>query len=293
VAALAFASPAHAVCPTTPVNWDAEGCDGRCTTTSTAFTCDVSGAGGSSMVVIVEDYATGAYEYEAWGNYNGNPFCCYSDADYEPTEIYIYGSAYSDTLEFTFPGTGSNLHAHTATPISAYIYGGTLDDIIRGSYDNTATYAEYLYGEGGDDIIIGNDGDDYCDGGGGNDDIDGNAGDDTIYGGAGNDSLKGGDGDDTIYGGDGIDNISGGAGDDFIDGGAGGDVICGDSETSGDTLDAGDLVDEAVPDKLWGANAADSDYCRTDGTYWDGFAADPTAVCAGNPTLAGKPGACP
>lgn len=89
------------------------------------------------------------------------------------------------------------------------------DDRITGS-DHTL---EYLYGEGGDDRIMGFDGVDYLSGGGGAD---------TIWGGDGNDDILGGDGADYLYGDDGVDTIEGGAQGDYIEGNADGDFLYGD-----------------------------------------------------------------
>lgn len=93
-------------------------------------------------------------------------------------------------------------------------------------------------------------GNDTIDGGDGDDTIFGNGGDDTVTGGLGNDSLDGGDGNDTLNVAVG-DTAAGGAGNDTfvledlgedgtpaltIDGGEG-------DETTGDTLQLGDLAD--------------------------------------------------
>jgi Ca2+-binding RTX toxin-like protein len=49
-----------------------------------------------------------------------------------------------------------------------------------------------MYGEGGNDILVGGDGNDYLHGGTGNDNLTGGAGNDTLVGGAGNDKLTSG-----------------------------------------------------------------------------------------------------
>ena len=80
--------------------------------------------------------------------------------------------------------------------------------------------SERIIGTSSNDVIYGNDGDDY---------IDASKGNDTIYGGEGNDYLAGGKGSDTIHGGNGNDTINEGshlAGDvNTIYGGAGDDAI--------------------------------------------------------------------
>jgi hypothetical protein len=290
LAALVGLAPgvAAAACPTP---WSAESCDGRCATTSTTFSCDVSGAGGASKVVMVENYS-GASEYEAWGDYDGNKFCCESDAQYDPDTFIIDGSAYADTLKLIDSLTSSQLEPTSATVITATINGGGGDDTIFGS-DRALDYSETLNGDDGDDIIWAGADADVCNGGDGEDTIAGGGGDDLISGGAGNDTISGGDGDDEIYGNAGADKISGGNDNDVIDGGIGGDVICGDAESGGggDVLDDGDTTNEAIPDKLWGADALDSLTCGANGTYIDS-SSDP-GTCAGNPSISTKPAACP
>ena len=93
-----------------------------------------------------------------------------------------------------------------------------------------------MYGNAGDDTLIGGDGNDWLDGGEGDDTLIGGAGNDKLYGSDGNDLLDGGDGDDmldanggddTLIGGAGNDNLNGGAGDDTLIGGAGNDKLYG------------------------------------------------------------------
>ncbi len=108
----------------------------------------------------------------------------------------------------------------------------------------------YMYGAGGNDVLVGTPGADDIDGGGGNDIIVGGApiaegwdtwgfytygdwlsgeeGDDVIYGGAGYDNVDGGLGNDVLYGGDGGDRLFGHTGTDVLVGGAGNDDFFGD-----------------------------------------------------------------
>jgi hypothetical protein len=95
------------------------------------------------------------------------------------------------------------------------IVGSNLDDVIDlrrwdGFPDDdlpTATYSNWLYGEGGDD---------------------------TIYGTKGRDRIRGGNGSDRLYGLGRRDYLTGGRGADRIDGGAGGDDLDGDEVTEKD-----------------------------------------------------------
>lgn len=94
------------------------------------------------------------------------------------------------------------------------------NDVIRGAEGN-----DVLLGQSGDDQIGGGQGNDYILGGDGGDQLQGGQGDDRIFGEAGNDALDGGEGNDSLFGGDGIDLLIGGRGQDYLDGGAGADRI--------------------------------------------------------------------
>ncbi|MBK9446196.1 MAG: putative Ig domain-containing protein [Betaproteobacteria bacterium] len=72
-----------------------------------------------------------------------------------------------------------------------------------------------LFGDAGDNTVLGTSFDDFLDGG---------EGSDLIVGGAGNDELLGGAGDDTLRGGDGDDHLCGDGGNNFLAGGAGNDA---------------------------------------------------------------------
>ena len=91
------------------------------------------------------------------------------------------------------------------------IIGGDDIDLIYGGAGNDKIYAGYgrnaVYGGKGNDIIIG---------GWDNDRLFGDAGNDTIYGGGDTDTIHGGDGNDIIYGGSGNDRIETGKGSDTI-----------------------------------------------------------------------------
>lgn len=78
------------------------------------------------------------------------------------------------------------------------------------------------------DIITGNDEDNYIVTYGGDDQVKGMAGNDTINTGSGNDKAYGGLGDDTLYGGEGDDYLDGGEGNDTVYGGEDDDVLRGE-----------------------------------------------------------------
>ena len=109
------------------------------------------------------------------------------------------------------------------------------------------TEGVFLFGEAGDDLIVGNDGADYLDGGSGKDQLFGHAGNDVLDGGTEDDTLAGGDGQDILLGGDQNDTLYGEQQDDVLIGGSGNDVLWGDSPNpllaawdGNDYLDGGD-----------------------------------------------------
>ena len=79
------------------------------------------------------------------------------------------------------------------------------DDVLVGDFGQNNILGlggnDFLDGRGGDDQLSGGDGADILHGGDGGDFLDGGAGDDTLYGDAGDDTLVGGAGNDTMYGG--------------------------------------------------------------------------------------------
>lgn len=84
-----------------------------------------------------------------------------------------------------------------------------------------------LLGGGGVDLLRGGKSDDSLDGSGGNDELYGGSGNDELIGGAGFDALHGGNDDDMLYGGGGRDELNGGRGNDTLSGGTKTDVLIG------------------------------------------------------------------
>ncbi len=84
-----------------------------------------------------------------------------------------------------------------------------------------------LRGKDGTDQMSGKDGDDRLYGGKGNDTLSGGDGDDFLSGGRNNDTLIGGGDDDTLRGGRNNDTLNGGEGNDVLIGGLGTDVMTG------------------------------------------------------------------
>ena len=126
------------------------------------------------------------------------------------------------------------------------LYGRAGNDTMTGG-----AFTISMYGEAGNDQLLG-----VTE----NDTLDGGDGDDSIDGSDGNDSLNGGTGFDTIYGGSGDDRINGGNNADSLHGGAGNDSLYGGK--SADSLDGGDgddvLFGQVGNDSLFGGNGSDT-----------------------------------
>lgn len=136
---------AEASCPTAPLNWDAEDCvvnSGTITVcdytpASSTWTCDVSAAGGPSNVVVVTDFDTSASNLEAWGDWNGERFCCElagNDAG-AAAAVKVIGSGFSDTLSFTWLNGVSNL---SGLGDNDSLSGGAGDDVMSGGAGDVA-----------------------------------------------------------------------------------------------------------------------------------------------------------
>jgi len=135
--------------------------------------------------------------------------------------------------------------AYTLNGITMYGNGG--NDMLVGNYG-----ADTLYGGDGNDMIEGDGGNDELHGGAGADMITGDPGDDILYGDGGNDVLGGGIGNDELHGGAGDDIFTGGMGDDVLYGDDGNDVFEGGQGNdelhggAGDDLMAGGLGDDIL-----------------------------------------------
>jgi Ca2+-binding RTX toxin-like protein len=280
------------------------------------WTCDVSTAGGASSVVVVEDYDTSGSDdhYEAWGDYDGELFCCQVTDDDDVDEVKVVGSNYSDTLRFSWDSLTYNLQAVSGeAALDAEIKGGTGMDSIYGS-DSSSGIVEVLFGEGGadtiraydgddelhggpeDDAMFGDNGDDYLDGAEGDDSMYGGNGEDDMYGYGGNDIMLGGGGDDDMEGGDGNDQMSGGSGGDYMTGQSGSDFICGDSSgVNADLLFDSDYDSETIPDQLWDEDTSSSDTisCWDSSTDFGGSGIYTIGACGASATLSSRPSLCP
>ena len=93
-----------------------------------------------------------------------------------------------------------------------YITGNSNDNFFEASGVNDIV----LFGNAGDDDLIGADGEDTLNGGEGADSLQGNDGDDTLLGSRGEDELYGGEGNDILRGGHDNDKLYGGPGNDIL-----------------------------------------------------------------------------
>ena len=111
-----------------------------------------------------------------------------------------------------------------------------------------------MYGDTGNDVLLGNADDDFLYGGEGEDKLDGGAGNDYLSGDNGNDTLIGGLGNDSLFGGLGDDQLNGGAGNDYFLGGQGNETIYG-----GAGSDIFAFGKNAAEDKIMDFSIADHD----------------------------------
>lgn len=199
-------------------------------------------------------------------------------------------------------GRGNDTIDLTGVHVSATVYGGEGDDVIKASRGTSSIY----YGEDGNDTISAEEavsgfegGADEFHGGGGDDTLTGHEGDDKLYGDDGADGVWGGLGNDTIEGGEGNDELFGEEGNDVVSGDGGGDFLDGDD--GADSLNGGDGADTleggAGDDKLVGNSGNDF---LDGGTGDDALVGDDGTITSilditgisgtGNDTLAGGPG---
>lgn len=105
---------------------------------------------------------------------------------------------------------------------------------------------EFLQGVSGSDRMYGGDGNDVLRGAGGGDHLEGGRGDDLVLGGAGHDELTGDQGHDELEGGRGDDRLTGGSGNDVLTGGRGNDRLEGGTGVDTYLIDEGDGADVIV-----------------------------------------------
>jgi Ca2+-binding RTX toxin-like protein len=139
-------------------------------------------------------------------------------------------------VQVTFDGLANDGSAGEGDLVDAdveLVWGGARADVLH-----AAATGSSLFGDLGDDVLVGGPGPDLLNGGfdDGADTISGLSGDDRLLGGPGPDGLDGGPGSDAVIAGGGddraaggpdADGLEGGAGSDELDGGAGADCLQG------------------------------------------------------------------
>lgn len=145
-------------------------------------------------------------------------------------------------------GNGQNIVRNLSTGIIGGSFTGGAD------YDEVTNAGEMrsVYLGGGNDVftgrngtqfaVYGQDGDDTLIGGEAKDNLFGDANDDILYGGGGHDNVYGGSGNDVGFGGAGDDYVDGGSGEDELFGEEGDDIVQGGADA--DRMFGGDGIDE-------------------------------------------------
>jgi Ca2+-binding RTX toxin-like protein len=191
----------------------------------------------------------------------GTPGADRLDIDQSGTTIYVFENS---VLTRLYPVASVN---------NLVINGGAGDDYIQ--VWTGLTRPDEIYGEDGNDTIIGGITGEYIQGGNGNDWINSGAGNDAVWAGEGNDTVYGMDGNDQIGGAGGADSLSAGAGNDSVWGEAGNDILYG----------------EAGSDLMYAGDGDDFVGCSTgNDTVYGGFGADRIYGEAGNDYLSGQDG---
>jgi len=175
----------------------------------------VDGGGGQDVYFITSDNYSITIDFRSiqtdsqgrkgyWIEYEGSGRTFIADTD--PSHYHVL--ARTSTLIF-----GEEMDVVESGPGGSTVYAGGGRDIIHG---NAGTTPNFLYGEGGDDVIsmdsaswafggvgedviTGSEGADHIDGGDNNDRISAAGGNDEIFGGKGNDRINGGEGSDTAF----------------------------------------------------------------------------------------------
>ena len=141
--------------------------------------------------------------------------------------ILIEGTAGNDHIEldrelregkpyFIFTINGETFEVQYSEGETITVRAGNGNDRVITARTARMSWVLELFGEAGNDLLIGGDRNDLLDGGAGNDRLVGLGGNDTLKGGRGHDRLLGGEGDDLLDGGSGFDRLIGGLGTDRI-----------------------------------------------------------------------------
>src|SRR5262245_43848008 len=147
-----------------------------------------------------------------------------------------------------------------------------------------------IYGNAGNNTLLGQGSNDLLNGGAGNDNLDADGGNDALYGGAGGDNLTGGDGNDYLDGGADDDALNGGDGNDTYVFGAGyGHDVATDFGGDDSVMLVGGLTPDDVTVQQDGSDLllvvrATGDSLRLDNWFVPGMAVESIAF-EGTPTV--------
>ena len=120
------------------------------------------------------------------------------EIDLDEDALVVHGTDSNDTIEIqvwndqylvVFNGTQVGTATHATTTPNVTIWGGDGDDTLTVS-SSFGTRQATLYGEAGNDTLIGGDGADALHGGDGGDLLEGRSGDDLLFGGTGNNTAR-------------------------------------------------------------------------------------------------------
>lgn len=216
-----------------------------CARIGNTWNCNLGAVGHSSAGTGYLIWDTTNTEYSAYGTAgNGSSFCCILASETGLTDAVLIGTTNGDTLSLYDSSSGYYAREHTSSLFRAKVYGNAGNDLITGSPQDNSNFAEFTYGEDGDDTISCLDGNDTAFGGPGNDSLDGDDGLDDLTGDAGDDIILGGADNDWITGGTGADTMNGEGGSDTLYGGGGNDTLCGGGYSgTADAFDGGDQND--------------------------------------------------
>ena len=230
-----------------------------CQRSGHSMICDMNRNGSSDgawAVAIKDDTATQVFcgsDYCAWGTDGaGNSFFCpWTDFDGDLTHVRLIGTEHVDNLYFWYDHPqypNQDLDAWGSSDLTGQMYGNEEDDCLDGSSrDIYGYYYEELFGDDGNDVILGRGGlHDTVFAGGGDDQVTTGPGNDTVFLGGGNDECWTDAGNDTVAGGTGHDEVCAGDGDDSVDAGSGNDWVNAGSDTpfGDDYVDGGDGNDQ-------------------------------------------------
>ena len=195
----------------------------------------------------------------------------------------------SQVQRLVFFGLDGNDTIINDTSLPSTMYGNGGDDVLIGGSSN-----DVLIGGPGNDRLEGRDGDDVLRGVSGENILLGGNGNDLIFGGlGGNNNIRGGNGNDVIFAGDQQDEIFGDAGDDQIWGGLGSHTIY--SGSGKNTVMGGQgndvIYSQGIGDWVHGVQGDDIIYANgSNGRIFGGVGNDSLYATGNNNTLFGGPG---